>query len=238
MESDKPVNPAGADGGREALKRAAGELAAGYVQSGMAVGLGTGSTAYYMIAALIRRAREEGLRILGVPTSERSAAQARQGGLTLTDLGAHPVLDLTIDGADQVELETLNLIKGMGGALLREKIVAAASRRLVIVADDSKLCGRLSLKVPVEVERFGWQATRRHIEALGGAATLRLGADGAPYVTDGGNFILDCDSGAADAAARDRALREIVGVIETGYFIGRADEVLLAAPGGVQRLVR
>jgi ribose 5-phosphate isomerase A len=246
MESDKPINPAGAGpaNDREALKRAAAERAASYVQSGMAVGMGTGSTAYYMIAALIRRVREEGLRIVGVPTSERSAQQARAGGLTLTDLGCHPTLDLTIDGADQVERGSLNLIKGMGGALLREKIVATASRRLVIVVDDGKLCDRFSLAVPVEVAQFGWQATRRHIEAVGAATTLRLGADGAPYLTDGGNFILDCHmpdgqgGAAADVGARDRALREIVGVIETGYFIGRADEVLVAGAGGVERLVR
>jgi ribose 5-phosphate isomerase A len=228
MESDK-----------DALKRAAAEQAAAAVQSGMAVGLGTGSTAAFMIAALIRRARDEGLRVVCVPTSERSAQQAREGGLTLTDLAAHSVLDLTIDGADQIERTTLNLIKGMGGALLREKIVAAASDRLIIISDDSKLAERLSLPVPVEVARFGWQATERRIADLGAATSLRTGPDGSPYITDGGDLILDCDFGELDDAAPvDRALCEIVGVIETGYFIGRADVVLLASEGGVQRLER
>jgi ribose 5-phosphate isomerase A len=228
MESDK-----------DALKRAAAEQAAAAVQSGMAVGLGTGSTAAFMIAALIRRSRDEGLRIVCVPTSERSAQQAREGGLTLTDLAAHSVLDLTIDGADQIERTTLNLIKGMGGALLREKIVAAASDRLIIISDDSKLAKRLSLPVPVEVVRFGWQATERRIKALGAATSLRTRSDGSPYITDGGDLILDCDFGELDDAAPiDLALRQIVGVIETGYFIGRADTVLLASEGGVQRLER
>jgi ribose 5-phosphate isomerase A len=228
MESDK-----------DALKRAAAEQAAAAVQSGMAVGLGTGSTAAFMIAALIRRARDEGLRVVCVPTSERSAQQAREGGLTLTDLAAHSVLDLTIDGADQIERTTLNLIKGMGGALLREKIVAAASDRLIIISDDSKLAERLSLPVPVEVARFGWQATERRIADLGASTSLRTGPDGSPYITDGGDLILDCDFGELDDAAPiDLALRQIVGVIETGYFIGRADTVLLASEGGVQRLER
>jgi ribose 5-phosphate isomerase A len=241
MESDKPItNPShDAAARREALKRDAADRAAATVQSGMAVGLGTGSTAAYMIDALIRRSRTDGLRFVGVPTSERSAAQASAGGLALSDLEAHPTLDLTIDGADQIERSTLNLIKGMGGALLREKIVAAASRRLLIVADDSKLAECLSLPVPVEVVRFGWQATRRHIEALGCTASLRQAADATPYITDGGDLILDCDFGPlADAAPIDRALRDIVGVIETGYFIARADEVLLATATGVQSLHR
>jgi ribose 5-phosphate isomerase A len=241
MESDKPITKPSDDAAarREALKREAAERAAATVQPGMAVGLGTGSTAAYMIEALIRRARSEGLRFVGVPTSERSAQQATAGGLTLTDLAAHPTLDLTIDGADQIERGTLNLIKGMGGALLREKIVAAASARLLIVADDSKLADRLCLPVPVEVVRFGWQATRRHIEALGCTTRLRDAPGGGPYITDGGDLILDCDFGPLDDAAPiDRALREIVGVIETGYFIRRADEVLLATPTGVERLLR
>lgn len=228
MESDK-----------EARKREAAETAARLVQPGMAVGLGTGSTAALLIAALIRRARDEGLRFVAVPTSQRSAAQASDGGLTLTDLAAHPVLDLAIDGADQIERGTLNLIKGMGGALLREKIVAAASLRFVVISDDSKLADHLSLPVPIEVVRFGWQATRRRIEAMGAATTLRAQPDGTPYTTDGGDLILDCDFGTLpNAAPVDRALREIVGVIETGFFIGRADEVLLAGAGGVEILTR
>jgi ribose 5-phosphate isomerase A len=228
MESDKDV-----------LKRQAAEAAAALVCPGMAVGLGTGSTAAHLVAVLIRRWREEGLRFVAVPTSERTAAQAAAGGLALTDLAAHPALDLTIDGADQIELRTLNLIKGMGGALLREKIVAAASDALVIIADDGKLADRLCLPVPVEVVRFGWQATDRRIRALGAATALRRGPDGGPYITDGGDLILDADFGAmADPGATDRALRDIVGVIESGLFIGRARQVFLAGADGVRHLER
>ena len=226
------------DSRREAEKRAAAEQAAGYVQDGMAVGLGTGSTAAYMIAALIVRA-QAGLKFVGLPTSERSAAQARAGGLTLVDFDTHPTLDLTIDGADQVAAGTLDLVKGLGGALTREKIVAAASAQLVIVVDAGKLAEVLAIPVPVEVVRFGWQATRRRIEVLGATTTLRTAPYGSPYVTDGGGFILDCAFGTLkNPGGTDRALRDIVGVVETGLFIGRANEVLVAEPGGVRRLLR
>jgi ribose 5-phosphate isomerase A len=231
MESDKAAI-------QDALKQQAAARAASYVQTGMVVGLGTGSTAAFVIAALIGRARAEGLRFIGVPTSERSAQQARDGGLELSDLAAHPSLDLTIDGADQVELGSLNLIKGMGGALLREKIVAAASQRLVIVVDGSKLADVLALPVPVEVARFGWQATQRQVQKLGAMAAPRQAADGSLFITDGGDVILDCDFGPLhDPAMTNHALRDIVGVIETGLFIGRASEVLVAEAAGVRRLL-
>ena len=233
MDSDNAASPPSQD----AQKRAAAERAATCVQSGMVVGLGTGSTATHVIAALIRRARTEALRIVCVPTSERSAEQARQGGLTLTDFAAHQALDLTIDGADQVASGTLALIKGMGGALLREKIVAAASRRLVIVIDATKLAPRLALPVPVEIVQFGWQATFARIRSLGVTPTLRLTPAGIPFLTDGGNLILDCACGPLDRpAATDAALRNIVGVIETGLFLDRADEVLVADATGVRSL--
>jgi ribose 5-phosphate isomerase A len=221
---------------RDALKRAAAEAAAACVEDGMAVGLGTGSTAAFAIDALIRRVAA-GLRIVGIPTSERSAVQAQAGGIKLTDFATHPRLDLTIDGADQVERGTLNLIKGMGGALLREKIVAAASAQLLIVVDQEKLADRLALPVPVEVVPFGWEATAARIGDLGGDCLRRLDGAGAPYVTDGGNSILDCAFGAiADPDTLDRDLRQIVGVIETGLFIGRVTAVLVADEGGVHRL--
>jgi ribose 5-phosphate isomerase A len=221
---------------RDALKRAAADAAAACVEDGMAVGLGTGSTAAFAIDALIRRVAG-GLRIVGIPTSERSAAQARAGGIRLTDFATHPRLDLTIDGADQVERGTLNLIKGMGGALLREKIVAAASGQLLIVVDQAKLADRLALPVPVEVVSFGWEATATRIADLGGKWVRRVDQAGAAYVTDGGNMILDCGFGPiAEPAGLDRELRAIVGVIETGLFIGRATAVLVADEGGVHRL--
>jgi ribose 5-phosphate isomerase A len=223
---------------RDALKRAAAEAAAACVTDGMAVGLGTGSTAAFAIEALIRRVKE-GLHIVGIPTSERSAAQASAGGITLTDFAAHPRLDLTIDGADQVELNSLNLIKGMGGALLREKIVAAASTQLLIVVDKVKIADRLSEPVPIEVVPFGWEATAAHLKNLGATPVRRLNNAGAPYITDGGNIILDCAFGPiADPATLDRDLREIVGVIETGLFIGMANAVLVADADGVHRLER
>jgi ribose 5-phosphate isomerase A len=145
---------------RDEEKRAAAETAAAMVDDGMVIGLGTGSTAHYAIEALIRRVRG-GLRIRAIPTSERSATQARDGGIPLTTFAEHRRLDLTIDGADEIELGTLNLIKGLGGALLREKIVASVSARLVIVADHEKLVERLGTKapVPVEVVPFGWETT-------------------------------------------------------------------------------
>ena len=160
---------------RDTQKRAAAEAAAAMVQDGMVIGLGTGSTAYFAIEALIRRVRE-GLRIAAIPTSERSAAQARDGGIPLTSFAEHPRLDLTIDGADEIQLGSLNLIKGLGGALLREKIVAAAAERLIIVADRRKLVERLggTAAVPVEVVPFGWETTAGRLRGLGTEPALRL----------------------------------------------------------------
>ena len=223
-----------------ALKRDAGEAAAALVQDGMVVGLGTGSTAYWMIAALIRRVGE-GLRIRGVPTSEASARQAREGGIPVVGFEAVTAIDITIDGADAVARDGLDLVKGLGGALLREKIVASASRMLVIVADESKLVDRLgqSTPVPVEVVPFGWQLTETRLAAVAGKPVLRIDGSKAPYVTDGGNYILDCHTGLiADPAALDVALRNIVGVVETGLFIGRTSSVYIAGSTGVRRLAK
>src|SRR5689334_3553622 len=163
--------PSSADVNRDALKRAAAEAAVELVEDGMVVGLGTGSTAAFAIEALARRHRQ-GLNFLGIPTSERTAAQARAAGIPLTSFAEHRQIDLTIDGADEVERGTLNLIKGLGGALLREKIVAAASRRLAIVVDGSKLVGRLGTRVPVPVEvvAFGLEATSESLAVLGADA--------------------------------------------------------------------
>ncbi|HTR17318.1 MAG TPA: ribose-5-phosphate isomerase RpiA [Acetobacteraceae bacterium] len=222
---------------RTALKRVAAEAAVELVQDDMVVGLGTGSTAALAIEALIRRVRE-GLRIVGIPTSEQSAAQARAGGIPLVDFTTHTRIDLTIDGADEIRRDTLDLIKGLGGALLREKIVAAASARLVIVADSPKLVATLgeTAPVPVEVVSFGWQATATRIEALGAEARLRARADGEPFVTDNGNLILDARFGQiADAPALESALHGIVGVVETGLFIRRANLALVAGESGVNR---
>jgi ribose 5-phosphate isomerase A len=224
---------------RDAQKQAAAEAAVALVQDGMVVGLGTGSTSAFAIAALAERVRQ-GLHILGVPTSARSAAQARDGGIPLTTLSEHRRVALTIDGADEIVPGSLDLIKGLGGALLREKIVAAASERLVIVADAAKLVPQLGARapVPVEVVHFGWETTADRLAALGAEPMLRR-SDGHPYRTDGGNLILDCRFGAiADAAALEQALSGVVGVVETGLFIGMANLVLIADDGGVRQLER
>lgn len=222
---------------REAEKQAAGEAAAELVQDGMAVGLGTGSTATWMIAALGRRI-QAGLSIVGIPTSERSAAQARSLGIPLVTFADRPRLDLTIDGADEIARESLNLIKGLGGALLREKLVAAASDWLVIVGDQGKLVDQLgATPVPVEVVEFGWQTTRARIEALGGMPVLRMGPNGTPFRTDGGNLILDCAFGLiADPAALETRLKATLGVIATGLFVGMARSAYVAGPDGVRVL--
>jgi ribose 5-phosphate isomerase A len=223
---------------RDALKRAAAEEAAKLVEDGMIVGLGTGSTAAFAIEALARRHRQ-GLRFVGIPTSERTAAQAAAAGIPLTSFAEHRHIDLTIDGADEVERGTLNLIKGLGGALLREKIVAAASRHLAIIVDGSKLVDRLGTRVPVPVEvvAFGLEATQATLEVLGASARLRLSPAGEPFITDSGNCIIDCRfAPITDPARLEERIRRIVGVVESGLFIGRADPVFVADAAGVHRL--
>jgi ribose 5-phosphate isomerase A len=223
---------------QDALKRAAAEEAVKLVENGMVVGLGTGSTAAFAIEALARRHRQ-GLHFLGVPTSERTAARAAAAGIPLTSLAEHRQIDLTIDGADEVERGTLNLVKGLGGALLREKIVAAASRHLAIIVDRSKLVDRLGTHapVPVEVVAFGLEATRATLEVLGATARLRLSPAAEPFVTDSGNRIIDCNfAPIADPARLEERIRRVVGVVESGLFIGRADPVFVADAAGVHRL--
>jgi ribose 5-phosphate isomerase A len=225
---------------RDALKREAAEAAVELVQDGMIVGLGTGSTAAFAVDALARRYRE-GLRFLGIPTSERTGARATAAGIPLTSFAVHQSIDLTIDGADEVELGTFNLIKGLGGALLREKIVAAASRRLIIIVDDSKLVDRLGSRepVPVEVTAFGLEPTRVALEALGASAQLRLSPAGEPFVTDGGNRILDCHFGPiVEPAVLEERIERIVGVVESGLFTNRADTVFVADAAGVRCLTK
>src|SRR5579863_5279329 len=158
----------------EQLKQTAAESAVALVEDGMILGLGTGSTAKLAVAAIGKRV-QQGLRVTGIPTSEFTGAQARSLGIPVSSIDQHPQIDLTIDGADEVELGTLNLIKGRGGALLREKIVASASRRLVIIVDESKLVDRLGshFALPVELVPFGWPAAARKLEALGAKITLR-----------------------------------------------------------------
>jgi ribose 5-phosphate isomerase A len=226
------------DARRNALKRAAAEAAVELVQDGMVVGLGTGSTATFAIEALGQRLRE-GLQFSGIPTSERTAAQATAEKIPLTSFREHRKIDLTIDGADEVERGTLNLIKGLGGALLHEKIVAAASKRLAIVVDAFKLVDQLGARtpVPVEVVAFGLEATQAALELLGAKALLRLSAIDEPFVTDSGNRILDCNFGPiVDPGQLEERIRRVVGVVECGLFVGRADVVFVADVTGVHRL--
>jgi len=220
-------------------KKAAAEAAANLIEDGMVLGLGTGSTAAYFVAALGRRLAEDGLRITGIPTSERTEAQARSLQIPLTSFAEHAQVDLAVDGADEVEFGSLFLIKGHGGALLREKIVAAAARHLVIVVDESKLVEQLGslVSVPVEVVRFGWQATGRRLTQIGGNPSLRLGADKKPFVTDGGNYIMDCAFGPiANAKEIAHHLDHVVGAVEHGLFLGLAEEVIVAGRDGVRTL--
>jgi len=222
-------------------KKSAAESAARLVESGMVVGLGTGSTAKFLVSALGRRVVDERMRIIGIPTSERTAEQACELNIPLATLAEYTQIDLTIDGADEVERGSLYLVKGHGGALLREKIVAAASKRMVVVADESKLVDRLGslLSVPVEVVPFGWQSTERRLKQLGANPALRLGVDNKPYVTDGGHYILDCAFGPMDAPKEvAQHLDQVVGVVEHGLFLGFAEEVYIGGPKGVKILVK
>jgi ribose 5-phosphate isomerase A len=234
------MTPTESPGDRDALKREAAMAAVAMVEDGMVVGLGTGSTAAFAIDGLIARVRD-GLRIVGIPTSERSAQQARDGGIPLTDFSRHPQVDLTIDGADEIARGSLDLIKGLGGALLREKIVAAASARLVIIADESKLVSGLggTVPVPVETVAFGWETTAARLTRLGANPVLRKAPDGTAFHTDGGNLILDCHFGIiADPGRVEQNLSRTIGVVETGLFIGMATTALVATPTGIVRLDR
>lgn len=222
------------------LKRSAAKAAASQLQNGMIVGLGSGSTATLAVAEIGERVRE-GLQIIGIPTSEKTAAQARDLGIALSTLGEHVQIDVAIDGADEVELDTLNLIKGGGGNQLREKIVANASARFIVIVDETKVVRQLGdhAKVPVEVAQFGWQATARNLAKLGGNPTLRLRSDNERFITDGGNYILDCAFGPIPSpAALERELNDVVGVVEHGLFIGMASKALVGAPGGIKTLDR
>jgi ribose 5-phosphate isomerase A len=225
----------------EALKRAAAERALGWVRSGMRLGLGTGSTVAHFLEALGESLRGGALSgVVGVPTSVRTEQRARELGIPLAELHEAPI-DLTVDGADEVD-PGLDLVKGLGGALLREKMVAQASERLVIMVDDSKRVRRLGTRVPlpVEVTRFGWRAHVGFLEELGCEPTLRLGSDGSAYVTDNGNHMLDCrfPAGMDNPGAVEEALRRRAGVVESGLFLGMASAVVVAAADGVEVLER
>ena len=223
----------------DAQKRAAAARAIDYVQPGMRLGLGTGSTAKHFVDLLGERVRA-GLNVVGVPTSEATHAQAKACGIALTTLDETPELDITIDGADEVAPD-FSLIKGGGGALLREKIVAAASTRMIVIADASKWVECLgAFALPIEVTPFGFGATYRAVEkAIAGvqdvgAMKLRQTKDGHPFVTDGGHWIIDAALGRiGDPKALARVLSAVPGVMEHGLFVDLASIVIIGGPDGV-----
>jgi len=226
----------------DVLKRAAAERAVELITSGMVVGLGTGSTMQPLLEALARRLREGIVRgVVAVPTSDATAQRCRTLGIPQATLEEYPELALAVDGADEVN-PRLDAIKGMGGAMLREKVVALAARRFVLVVDESKLVRRLGTRapVPVEVVPFGWTALVPFFEGLGAEPALRVLPDGEPYVTDNGNYVVDCRfaRGIADPASLARALARRTGVVEDGLFLRIARLVVVAGRRGVRLLRR
>ena len=222
----------------EDQKKIAAEKAAESVKSGMVVGLGTGSTVYYALLKLGDRVRE-GLDIVGIPTSDGTEKIAVAQRIPLTTLAAHPTIDLTIDGADEVDLH-LNLIKGGGAALVREKIIANASEEILIVVDESKVSRVLgtTFPLPVEIIRFGWEATQTAVNRICGKSTLRLAPAhdrDQPLITDNGNYILDCHFDGIPAPAQvELQLNNIPGVVENGIFVNRADKIIIGTPSGIR----
>jgi ribose 5-phosphate isomerase A len=225
---------------RDQRKREAAERALQLVGPRIKLGLGSGSTARHFVDLVGERVKA-GLEVRCVATSEATAAQAKALGIPLGTLDEIPELDLTVDGADEVD-PRLNLIKGGGGALLREKIVASASKRMVVIADSTKIVSRLGVfPLPIEVVPFGLAATRRHIERtfakLGLAGPMRVRGESSPFITDGGHYILDCSLGAiADPEALGELLSPIPGVVEHGLFVGLAHAAIIAGDKGVEVL--
>ncbi len=222
------------------FKEAAANSAATLLHDGMIVGLGSGTTATLAVAAIGRRV-QEGLKIVGIPTSQKTADQAKLLNIPLSTLEDHPVIDVTIDGADEVEAGTVNLIKGGGGNLLREKIVAVASSRMIVVVDETKVVSQLGSRsaIPVEVVPFGWKTTAKRLEKIGAHPTLRTGSDGQIFRTDGGHYILDCALGPIQSPQSLQAeLDSIVGVVEHGLFIRIAYQALVGGSQGVKTLHR
>ncbi len=223
------------------FKREAGEYAVRFVESGMVVGLGTGSTAIHAVRRIGALLHSGALRdIVGIATSTGTLREARELGIPLLADDLPREIDVTIDGADEVD-PAFNVIKGGGGALLREKIVAQASRRLVIVVDERKLSPQLGVTwpVPIEVMAYGYQSQARYLASLGGEVKLRLNADGAPYVTDNGNWIVDCNFGPIDdLPGLARQLETRAGIVEHGLFLNMATDLVVAGVDGIRYALR
>jgi len=218
------------------LKKLAGYRAVDFVESGMVVGLGTGSTAIWAVRRIAEKLRNGELRqIIGVPTSIVTEQEARSLGIPLATLDEQPAIDITIDGADEVD-PAIDVINGGGGLLLREKLVAQASRRMVVIVDESKLSAQLGTKfyVPVEVVTFGWESQARFLQTLGAVVKLRV-KEGNPFVTDQGNYILDCTFGPiANATQLAQQLKQRTGIVDSGLFIGLVTDLIVAKADGVE----
>ncbi len=222
---------------KEELKKLAAEKALDYIEDGMILGLGTGSTVEYTIHKLGQLVRE-GLNIKAIPTSIHTKRIAKEENIPLTTLEENPEIDVTIDGADEVD-SNLNLIKGGGGALTREKIIAFNSKKVIIVIDDSKIVKALGIDfdLPVEVIKFGWTSTKKTLEDIGCNVKLREIMDKEPFITDNGNYILDCEfERIEDPESLETEINNIPGVVENGLFVGLVDEVIVGSTQGILTL--
>jgi len=221
----------------ESLKRECALRAVEYVQDGMVVGLGTGTTTRYAIEAIGRKVAS-GLRIKGIPTSDRTADMARDLGIPLTTLEDSPRIDITIDGADEIELGTLHAIKGHGGALLHEKLVAESTVEQILIVDESKVVQHLgdhNTTIPVEVVAFAWSRTTDRLAAIGAQPELRKSPDGSVFVTDSGNYVVDCTfPHSYDPAQLATRIKSITGVVDHGLFINLVARVVIASTNGVR----
>lgn len=216
----------------EELKKMAALEAVREIKDGMIVGLGTGSTAKYAILEMGRMIRE-GVEIIGIATSVESERIAREAGIKIGDINDYDFIDLTIDGADEVD-KNLNLIKGGGGALLREKIVANCSKKEIIVVDERKIVDKFSFPLPVEIIKFGWKRTSEKLSKLGFNVNLRHG-----FITDNGNYIVDCKyTSLKNLKEIEEKINNIPGVVENGLFIGLADEVIIGTSEGIKKISR
>jgi ribose 5-phosphate isomerase A len=226
---------------RQSAKKRAALKAVKHVKDGFIVGLGSGTTIAHAVQEIGEKVRRENMRVLGVSTSHQILMLAVSCGIPLTTLDEHPQLDVTIDGADQVDRK-LNLIKGIGGALMREKIVASAAKQLVIVVDETKIAEKLGMNhpVPIEVLPFALSLVMAKVKEMGGKPVLRQGKQKVgPVVTDNGNFILDVEFGVINNPEKlDARLKMVPGVLETGLFVGMADVVYVGGRTGVKRLVK